>query len=262
VGDTGDPLWSATLSPVDRPGFSPTELDVPAAIRHALEDRTDIDILRKTVQTNDTTLRYLTNQLLPQADLVASYGLAGLGGTELVRTGSGIVGSGSSGSSIASAIPGGYGDALASLTNYPRWSVGLTMNYPLGLSAQKVAVSRARVQQNQVDAQIKQAELQVATDVTSAAISVRASLERVQAAQAARVYAKQALEAEQTKFRVGLSTNYLIIQQQNALATAQNNELQAQLNYRISLEEWDRLQHTTLSSTGITIISAVTSSVR
>jgi outer membrane protein TolC len=107
-----------------------------------------------------------------------------------------------------------------------------------------------------VQAQVKQIELQVATDVTNAAVTAQSNAERVQAAQAARELAQKQLEAEQSKFEVGMSTNYNVIQSQRDLATAQNNELQAVLNHRKSLVELERLQQTTLQNLSITVISA------
>ena len=52
-----------------------------------------------------------------------------------------------------------------------------------------------------------------------------------------------------------MSTNYNVIQSQRDLATAQNNELQAVLNYRKSLVELDRLQQTTLQNLNVTLLS-------
>jgi outer membrane protein TolC len=91
--------------------------------------------------------------------------------------------------------------------------------------------------------------------VTSAVVTVQSNGERVQAAQAAREFAQKQLEAEQSKFEVGMSTNYNVIQSQRDLATAQNNELQAILNYRKSLVEFERLQQTTLQNLNITVLS-------
>ena len=53
---------------------------------------------------------------------------------------------------------------------------------------------------------------------------------------------------------VWMSTNYFVITAQNQLSTAQNNELQAILNYRKSLVDFDRLQQTTLTSQNITLV--------
>ena len=165
---------------------------------------------------------------------------------------------GTLGSNVVSTIPGGIGDAFSSLfhNNYPQWTAQVNFSYPLGTSSQEASVARARVQLTQVQAQVKQVELQIATDVTNAAVSARSNVERVQAAQAARELAEKQLEAEQSKFEVGMSTNYNVIQSQRDLATAQNNELQAVLNYRKALVEFERLQQTTLQSLNVTLISA------
>ena len=255
VGGTSDPNWSVRLDPVDRPDFTPQTFDVEAAVRRALSERTDLAIAKKDIEMNDVTLRYLVDQMKPQADFVATYGLVGIGGTQYEFA------AGSSGNvnriPIGS-IPGGYGDALNTLfgRNYPRWTAQVNFSYPLGTSAQEANTARARVQLNQVTAQTKQIELQVATDVTNAVLTAQSNTERVQAAQAARELAQKQLEAEQSKFEVGMSTNYNVIQSQRDLATAQNNELQAILNYRKSLVELERLQQTTLQNLNITVLSA------
>jgi outer membrane protein TolC len=252
VNGTQDPNWNATIDPVDRPDFQAETIDIEAAVRRALSQRTDLTIAQKNVQANDVTLKYLDDQTKPQADLNATYGWSGVGGNQLVRSGSGIGGD----APITSTIPGGYGDALASMFGggFPRWTVGVNISYPLGLSSQKAAVARARVQLDQVQAQLKQIELQIATEVTNAAITVRSNVERVQAAQVARELAQRQLDAENSKFAVGMSTNYFVVQAQNQLATAQNNELQAVLNYRKALVELDRLQSTTLQNLNITVV--------
>ena len=130
----------------------------------------------------------------------------------------------------------------------------VNVSYPLGLSTQQASVARARVQLNQVQAQLKQIELQVAIEITNQAIAIRSNSERVQAAQAARELAQRQLDAENSKFAVGMSTNYFVITAQQQLSTAQNNELQAILNYRKSLVDFDRLQQTTLQSLNITVV--------
>jgi outer membrane protein len=250
VSGTADAHWAATLDPTDRPDFTPVSVDVPAAVRTALESRTDLEQVRKNLAVNDVTLRYLKNQRLPQVDVTARYQLVGQGGTRFITSGSGI------NRVVEGTIPGGYSDALNTLwdRNYPTWSVSLSASYPLGTSAQEATLSRARLQARQVDAQLRQIELQVATEVTNAGTQVQNTIERVQAAQASRELAQRQLEAEQSKFEVGMSTNYFIVQAQRDLATAQNNELQAVLAYRRSVVEFERLQQTSLSNSNITIL--------
>ncbi len=253
VSGTQDPNWRVAIDPVERPEFAPQPIDIEAAVRRALDTRTDLQQARKSLEVNDVTMKFLRNQLLPQADVSARYGLIGQGGTQFTDcTGSGI------NRVCAGTIPGGYGQALNTIfgQSYPTWNVALNVSYPIGTSAQEAAIARARVQLNQVDAQMRQIELQIATDVTNAATQVQNNVERVEAAQAAREFAQRQLEAEQSKFEVGMSTNYFVVQAQRDLATAQNNELQAVLAYRKSLVELERLQQTTLQSANITVVSS------
>jgi len=196
VSGTEDPVWASTIDPIDRPEFRPEAVDVEGAVRRALSERTDLQIAKKNLESNGVTVRYLKDQLMPQADLVANYGLIGIGGNLLAKSGSGV-------NQVATGVlaPGGYTDALSTLfrTNYPRWTVTLNFSYPLGLSSAQAVVARANVQQSQIAAQLKQIELQVATDVTNAATTVQSNVERVQAAQSAR-------ELAQRRYGVGEAT--------------------------------------------------------
>ena len=241
VSGTSDPLWSSTIEPVDRPDFRPEPIDVTAATQRALSTRTDVLQARKTLQANDTTLRLLNNQKLPQVDLQTRYAVTGIGGDRLITEGSGV-----DRGRIIGVEPGGYLDALDTLfrNRLPTWSLGLNISYPLGTSAADASIARARIQQNQIEVQLRQLDLQVTSDVSNAAIQVQNSAERVQSAQAARELAQQQLDAENSKFGVGMSTNYNVVLAQRDLSTAQNNELQAVLAYRKAVVDFERVQQT------------------
>ena len=250
VGGTTDPVWNASINPIDRPDFTPAPVDIEEAIRRALSMRTDLEIAKKNIQVNEVTMRFLVDQTRPQADLFVNYGYSGTGGTQLITQGGGV------NRTVIDTIPGGYRTALDSLFsgNLPRWTMQVNLSYPIGTSAQEASAARARVQVNQVAAQIKQIELQVATDITNAAIQVQNTTEAVQAAQAARELSQQRLEAEQSKFEVGMSTNYFVVQAQRDLNDARNSELRATLNYRKALVEFERLQQTTLQNLNVTVL--------
>jgi len=256
VNGTQDPAWSQSIEPIDVPDFAAQPIDIDAAIRKALTVRTDLNIARKNSAANAVTLKYLRNQGLPQADVMARYGLTGLGGTEYLATGSGI------NRVVTGVIPGGFGNALSSLLgqNYPTWSVSMNLSYPLGMSIVAAQTARAQVQMAQAEAQTRQIELQVASDVTNAAINIQSAIEAVQAAGAARELAQKTMEAEQGKFDVGISTNYNVILTQRDLNTAKNSYLLAVLNYRNALVELDRLQQTTLQSLNVTLLAPTSSS--
>jgi outer membrane protein len=246
VSGTEDPLWAGSLDPTDRPSFTPAVLDVESAVKHALDLRTDLQQSRRTLQANDVTVRNLVDQQLPALDLTASYGLAGIGGTQFIRQGSGL------GSAIVGQINSGYAAALNTMFDRaaPTWNLALTFSYPIGTSAADANAARAKLQQQQTLAQSKQIELQIATEVTNAALQVQATMERYQAATVARELAEKRLEAEQSKFEVGMSTNFFVVQAQRDLADAQNTELRALLDYRKSLVDFERVQEAPASRTG------------
>ena len=238
VNGTDDPLWRSKITPVDRPEFRSSPIDVEAATLMALTNRTDLAQARKTVENNDWTMKYMRNQTLPALDLSAQYGSVGLGGRQAIRTGSGVT------SVITDYVPGGYSDAWRTLMgqDYPNWNFLVSLSVPIGQSAADANYARARIQKNQATAEVKALELQVAAEVANAALQVDSSLTRYDAAVAARELSQQRLGAENSRFDVGLSTNFFVVQAQRDLATAQNIELRALLDYRKALVDFERVQ--------------------
>jgi outer membrane protein len=250
VAGADDPRWRAQLRPVDRPAFAPVPIDLEGALRRALDARLDLAESRKQLQANDLSLKLLGNQRLPAADVSASYGLQGIGGARLVRDNT-------LGGQVVDTIPGGYADALRLLRDrdFPQWNLALTLSYPIGASLADANYARAQITVRQTQAQIRALELQVATDVTNAALLVESNQKRVDAARAARELVQRRLEAETSKFEVGLSTNFFVVQAQRDLAEAENIELRTRLDYQKSIVNFDRLQETSLGSAGISLVT-------
>ncbi|HUE85592.1 MAG TPA: TolC family protein [Vicinamibacterales bacterium] len=237
VSGTEDPLWRMELQPIDLPSLEPAPTDIEGAVRRSLERRTDLINARKNLQSSDISLRFFRNQTLPDVDLVASYGAQGIGGTFLER-------SSNFGGQVVNTIPGGYGDAISMLRqlDFPSWNLQVNVSYNLFGSQADAQFARARVQKNQSQARLRALELQVATEVTNAALNVQSNLKRVEAAVAARELAEKRLEAEQSKFEVGMTTNFFVVQAQRDLRDAQNTELRALADYRKSLVIFERVQ--------------------
>ena len=248
VGGTDDEYWAATLNPVDLPTLEVPAIDLEEAIRTALDERTDIARSRRQLDINNVNLSSLSNSRLPAVDLVGTYQLQGQGGTRFNRTGLGGL--------VFQEIPGGIGDAFNQLydVDFPTWNLQLTVSYPLGQSAADAQYARARIQVQQVQAQLRQLGLQVATEVTNAVLQIQGIARRIEASTAARELATEQLAAEQSKFAAGLQTNFFVVQAQRDLATAQDTELRAILDQQKALVEFDRVQRTSLSGAGISIV--------
>ena len=230
VSGTDDPLWSSSINPVDRPPTNPEPINLEGAVTRALGERTDLMQTKNNLRISDINLKNQVDQTRPQLNLTANYGLSGLGGPILQGVNAGI--------------PSGYLDALRSITGFdaPLWTVGVNFAYPLGQSQQEANVARSRLSLDQTRANVKALELQIATEVTSAALTVQSSLESVQASSVARELSQKRLEAAQSKFEVGMATNYEVVQAQRDFVDARNNELRAILTYRKALVNFETVQ--------------------
>src|SRR5688500_5979331 len=239
VAGTNDPLWTQHIEPTDRPDFQTVAIDVEGAVRSALQQRTDLQIARNAFESNNVLLKSQRDQALPDVDALVTYGASGLGGVQW-----NLVGSGLEQTRQGILVDGGYNTALRTLFNrdYPNWQFALNVNYPIGGNAAEAQAARTRllIQQNQ--AQIRASELTVATEVTNAALQVTNSTEALAAARAARDLSHRRLAAALSRFDVGMSNNYQVVQSQRDLREAQNSELRALLNYRKALVEFDRVQ--------------------
>ena len=242
VSGSTDPLWwTETIEPVDRVVVQQATVNLEEAITKALSQRTDIIQARRTMDSSDITINYLHNQIAPQLDLVATYGTRGLGGNTFIfdSTRTNVIGS----------VPGNWFDAVDMMRriDYPNWTVQLNFSYAIGNSTSDIALAKAKLQYKQAQVQLRSTELQVTTDVTNAALNVESTFRRYEAAKASRLLQEKKVEAEQSKFEVGMSYNYLVVQAQRDLLDAINAELRAALDYRIALTEFDRVQVTSAS---------------
>ena len=231
-------FWTTTFKPVDQPQLAPKDIDVDAAVKNALENRTDIQQLKKQIESTDISLKYAQNQRLPGVDLQARYGVTGVGGTQNQYDPTGISGE-ITGTSIR-----GFGDVLRDVfgNNFRTWSVALNVSYPLGTSQADAAVAQTRLQHQQEGTQLNQLEMGVTTEVREAARAVNTDLKRVEATRKAREFAQQRLDAENKRFTVGLSTTFELFQAQRDLARAQQAELRATISYNQSLVDFEAVQ--------------------
>jgi outer membrane protein TolC len=203
-------------------GASP---DVDSAVRNALAQRTDLARAKQQIAISDTNVALAKNNVLPDVRLQASYLTNGLGGTELLRTG--FLGPVTGQEFVA------YGDVLRQLfvANYPTWTVGVNVSYPLGRSGEEANFARTKLEREQNVERLRSAEFKVVREVRQAAFQLEQNRQRIETTRLARELSEQRLDAEQKRFEVGMSTNFNVIQAQRDLAVARNSELQAQLDY-------------------------------
>jgi len=241
-------FWRVRLDPVEEPTDRGPVPDVDAAVANALNGRYDLARANYELENATTNVEFLGNQRLPDVRLETSYRGSGLGGTQFLRTG-GFPGV------ISGTRDRSFGDALAQAftPDYPTWSVGVTVSYPLGRSYEEASLARAQVERRQAAQRIASLQLQAAETVRQAARQVRSTAERVDAARAGATLAQQRFDAEQRRYDVGLSTTFLVTQAQRDLLQAQVNLLQTTLDYEASLVNFEAVQQAPPLTAGDTI---------
>ena len=238
-------FWRVSLDPIDtppEPGMAP---DADAAVAAALNERYDLARAANDLENAKTEVAFLGNQRLPDVRIEALYRGNGLGGTEIVRTGPfpGIV-TGTRDTSFGSAL----GQTFAG--DYPTWSLGVTVSYPIGRSSEEAGFARAGIERDQAARRVASLRLNAAEAVRRAARQVRSTGERVDAARATAALAERRFNDEQRRYDVGLSTTFLVTQAQRDLLQAQVGLLQTMLDHQSAAISFETLQQAPAVASG------------
>jgi outer membrane protein len=233
-------FWTTKLEPAERPTLAPQPLDLDAAIKNALENRTDLLQNRKQLDQTDISMKYLRNQKLPALDVIGSYNVQGVAGTQFAfDRQAGVFPPPIIGQSQRS-----FGDSLRDVfaNDFKTWSVAFALSYPIGTSAADAGLAQARLQRDQQTTNLRDQETIVVAQVRDAARQVTTALKRVETTQKARELAEQNLQAYEKRLAVGLSDTFLVIQAQRDLTTQLNNELSAIIAYNRALINFEAVQ--------------------
>jgi outer membrane protein len=242
-------FWNLKIVPADLPAYQPTTIDSEGAVRTALDRRTDLQQTRKSIEANDINIRYFRNQTLPDVNAQFDYGLTGLGGTQLIR---GAADTGLPIGPVIGQTQRSFGSVLGDLfgNDFPNWTFTLSIGYPIGTSTAEANLARTRLQNSQSQVQLRNQQLQVATQVRDAARQVNTNQKRVEATRASRGLAERRLEAEEKKFQAGMSTSFFVFQAQRDLSQARANELRALTDYNRSIVDYETVQEAPLNGGG------------
>jgi outer membrane protein TolC len=235
------------IIPASKPKYEKREISLEEALVTALENRPDLQVTRIDLKNKEINLSYAKNQLLPDLSLNASYWSPGLSGTQIRYDPLDPFGD------PISTDPGTSSDAMrdALKFRYKNWAVRLSLTIPFNSFIYRAQHARAKVNLEQMVLQLKDQEQQLFLEIKEAVRAVQTDYKRVQAYKLARELAEEKLDAEQKKLKVGLSTNYVVLQQQRDLSNAQSSELRAIIDYNLSLANLDRTMGTSLKKKNI-----------
>jgi len=259
VRDLNDPqLSAAPVIPMERVSLDRlTEEDTPVEelVKQAYANNPAIEQAVLNMENNKITIKAEKNGLLP---IINAYGFYG---------GAGVVGVANPNSNYCSVNPtapncglsaGGYGTSFQNSFNNsaPDKGVGVTINVVIRNRALQADQVRSQMEFRQAEMRLQQLYTQTRIQVVNQQYALTNDRASVIAAQTARDYQAQALDAERKKYRLGASITANVLQQERNLATAENNLISATAAYAKDRATLLQLLSNTLDRYGVSIEQA------
>lgn len=223
----GRAAWGFDLEPEPAPEAIEEILDENAAVEIALVRRPELLQSRLEIERQALDVRLRKNEMLPDLDVVASYGRRG----EARSFGASADGLGSS-----------------SLDNY---SIGVEFQTSLTKRSEKARLQRARLNATQAERFLRRDEDSVSAEVRQAVIAARKRWERIGAVRQAVDARQQELEIERGRNLAGKTTTLDVLQVQRDLLQTQFDEATARIGYRQALATLYAAEGTLLDRRGI-----------
>ncbi|MDR3740021.1 MAG: TolC family protein [Terracidiphilus sp.] len=252
-------LVAAPIIPTDRVNLDQLdeEKQLPDELAQiAFKNRPELEQAVLSIKKDEITLRGAKNALLPTLDVYAFYGANGVGGSPNTACKFGST-------SCAATSSSGYPDVLGNLVDgsSPDKGVGFKFSIPLRNRSAQADQARSLLEYRQAEMHLEQLYTQIKMQVAAQQFALTNDRAQVQAAIAARDYAKQSLDAEQKKLELGASTAANVLTQERNLANAENSLITANLTYAKDRALLYEVLATTLQHYGINLNDAATGTI-
>lgn len=238
----------AQIVPSDEPSEEPRSVAVDEALKVAISNRPDLQVTRISLKNKELNVAYAKNQVLPDLNLYASYWSPGISGTQILYLNNDpLTGT------VIGTVPSGAGAALTRALGlrYNNWAVGVQLSVPVSSLLTRSQYEASKISYEQSLADLANLEQRIFLEIRTAVRAVDIDYRRVLAYKAARGLAETKLSAEEKKLKVGLTTNYVVLQYQRDLADARTAELRALIEYNLALAYLDKSLGTSLQNKNI-----------
>jgi len=198
--------------PEEMPPLPVPKLDRSAFLRDAFANRPEFQQALVQADAEDVRVRFDYNQLLPQLDVIATYGVNGLSGTY-----------------EASADRAFRG-------HEPSWVVGLNLQIPFMNIQARARRDEALASQYQAILRIKQVEHLIGNEVDTVITRIEINRQRLETARNTRALNEEAVRIVYRRLEEGQLSTFDVIEQQKKLYDAKSREFAAvsELNKAIS----------------------------
>ena len=252
-------LANAPVVPTDRVGLDRTpEEDMPTEdlVKEAFTNNPQIEQAVLNMTNNEITIRGEKNGLLPIVDVLAFYGASGLGGSP---------------NSLAACVPTsttpcptgqGYGGVVQNLFSAnPDYGFGVNITIPIRNRTAQADQARSQMEYRQTQMRLQQLYTQIRIQVINGLYALTNDRANVVAAQIARDFNAQSLDAEQKKYKLGASTTANVLQQERTLAGGENNLISATAAYAKDRSALLQILSNTMDRYGISLVDAASGTV-
>lgn len=224
-------------------GLLPPAEEIPSyeeCFSRALDHRPDYAQKKIVLESRDIALKFNKNQLLPRLDLVGTFGLNGLSGKADEITFAGMT--------SKNPFGGGYGDSWENLVDGDgyEWSVGLTVEIPLGNRADRARYTQSKLYKEQSIMDLKNLEDHIDLEIKVALENIGSSRDRINVAERAVRLAEITLGQEEERMKRGLSDTFRILIFQTALIETKIRKVTALVDYQKALAQLYRSMGTNL----------------
>ena len=222
----------------------------------AQDKRPEIAEIHAQQTVSEIQVEARKSDVMPRVDIVAAYARRGLAGSinpDAENFNGGPI-------TVPPPLLGSTARSYGTIgeNRFPDASIGLSFSVPITNRTARAALAIANSQLQQAKVDITATRQQVEAEVRNAASALDTARSRIESSKAARVAAETQLYAEQERFNVGLSTNFLVLTRQNDLTQARVTETNALSDYRRAATELERATGTLLERRQITLDTQTT----
>jgi outer membrane protein TolC len=210
--------WDLRIRPTDQPSFVPiTSIPVAEKVDLALKNRPDYVQSQLDLASREIARDFARNQRLPRLDFV--------------------------GQGSVSAFGDGFDESLSEVTDARgyEWSIGVRFQYPLGNRFARNEFLKRDLELRQARVDQRRLLRTIVREIRQAVREIETVSKRVEVTHAATLLARTQLEAEQEKFRLGLSTSFNVLEFQEDLSIAQTDATRALSDYNVALARLDQV---------------------
>lgn len=224
------------------PTFVEYAVDEGEAVEKALQVRPEVMSAREGVADAELQVAHASNQHLPALDLKGSYGFNGLTGSPKTVP---VIGVTNDSHNVH--------DEFLRASGPHSWSIGANLSYPIFNDTASSRLAQRRIELRRARTTLRKAEQTTVLDVRGAVRTLRNSLESIKAAERRRTAARETLEAERERLRLGDSTPFQVLEFEEDEAEAEVQVIRALQAYRNAVTALDRAQASLLDSRGIRV---------